>query len=524
MANVSDLGNVLAGAGILNGAANFTSYSKKFMDVNYQGLILMEGLGITDGDKYEINPLAGNVVVYRQNPIAATLRRLGEANNGGFVNLATSQGLPAGAGYQATQTAYRVPNDFVVDGQVLLSHNQASVTDGADLEEAINKTIDQTFAARVNAYTLAELIAGACNYNAGSVALNASSPTKYAPSGLGGMIVYNEAQGLGSGANVNYATSTFTSAVQALMSTNAMAVGAQGFDPSTMCAQITGAFWSAIAGFSATYVANYEAQRMVAAGVVSPDARQNFLNGYVGHIQNVACHVVNDSVWQEAVSYLNVPASGSGQSWVASDKNLGASMWKNIYGMISSAKANTRIMTPDYSATGLKQAIQSPYGGIGLLFQFSFRMGASALLPQGNCLIVGANFSNPASSATPVIVVATPTKALDSTAPTITAITIGGVAGTVSGTTITVSGVAPEVINGQAYLIVNSITMGANEDATKCSFGTRCPTCYYAIPVTNTVKGTYTVAGAITTISAGWTGIDTQVFNGTTYNLTYTIA
>jgi hypothetical protein len=120
---------------------------------------------------------------------------------------------------------------------------------------------------------------------------------------------------------------------------------------------------------------NY-AQELLAAGVLSPGAKQNKLqNGYIGDFDGTPIHIASSLIWRTAEEYLGLP---NGEL-------------NNIIGYFSSGMSNARGVAYNRDV----KIIDSP-SGQGVRLQPLFRLGFESFYAKGNVFIVdGTSYAAP---------------------------------------------------------------------------------------------------------------------------------
>jgi hypothetical protein len=120
---------------------------------------------------------------------------------------------------------------------------------------------------------------------------------------------------------------------------------------------------------------NY-AQELLAAGVLSPGAKQNKLqNGYIGDFDGTPIHIASSLIWRTAEEYLGLP---NGE-------------FSKVIGYFSSGMSNARGVAYNRDV----KIIDSP-SGQGVRLQPLFRLGFESFYAKGNVFIIdGASYTSP---------------------------------------------------------------------------------------------------------------------------------
>lgn len=119
------------------------------------------------------------------------------------------------------------------------------------------------------------------------------------------------------------------------------------------------------------------AQSMLAMGGISPEARQDIADGYVGDFMGNPVYKATPLLWKLAAKFAGVP------TWSIDD----------VYGYVSSAYANVRAIAQNEQI----KIIDAP-DGAGVRLQPNFRMGFKTLYPKGNVFLVETSYTNPADT------------------------------------------------------------------------------------------------------------------------------
>lgn len=500
----ADLQNILVGPTGLNNIANDLQLNNNLTAVNIgkkmkilatQEVILKNGVGLTDEEKYQIDPMNSSVcIVNRLTPFnsgISGLTILGGTTGGNSPNAPVGV-YPSSAITPKTQ-GFPISVLYTYQNPINIPISITGLIDTNYLDSAMD-TMKKEVARLMNATTTAEFMGSALNYAAN----NNVSIVRLKSQAMLAM------QGL---ASSNPAIQAFI-AVQNQLDKGDPQNFADYYQRTSRSFMFTNYLYAQFTASAIVFAPSNYAQDILRAGGISIDVKElDIENGYVGTYMGVHSFLVSDAVWQSAGQLLrnvnSAPPAGG----------LGYGTMQNIYGMGSAAEGNVRIIRPNEKI--ITNSVPTGFIGVQLLPWYNW--GHSAIYPSANRLVVDTNFVNPATSGNNLIIDNSNT--LVTTPVTITAMSVNGVAATVSGANInvTVPAAGLTLAQGVYYAFISSCTL-SNAQA---GFTTGNSACYYAIPLKSNTVASATTA---TVLAVPPGSLPESGPSNAAYNLTVTLS
>lgn len=312
----------------VNNTATQVLAAKEVKENIFVDLVHKNGYGVSQVEETNVS----TVRMLKATPFDDDARELGSSNNGGFFN-STGASIPKVIEYDLNLL-------YVYDKVVDLPEVQQDMCP-INVFEQTTKNIGYRISYEINASTVASQLKAVFN--------NAKTATKW-----DGLAVV-----LGS-------TPKYYEAIQdasTILDNGDMDNGIQSFPFAEREVIMRPTFRSKLMSASGVLLSggsNY-AQSMIAKGGVSPDAKKEFGNMYVGEIDMMPCYVAPDSIWHRA------------GVWTGS-----ATAFDKVQAMVCAASATDRgISTQDYI-----KIVDSP-DGAGKRLQPKTRWGINVCYAKG---------------------------------------------------------------------------------------------------------------------------------------------
>jgi len=483
--------------------ANRISYGRESLKPIFQDIMVQHKQGAYDAEvAYKVERNAGGVVIWRALPINGLS---GDLRNTGFIdkanNFANGDGMPTN--FQQF-VAYAMDVMEAINVVVPVPALQTGIAYQELVENAVLNEINSKggqIALNVNRFSIAKIVAAACNFAAGSPDLvtvtETGIPVNYVPEGFAGLFTYDPTS--------DNATDLLVTFSNTLSAEGAAAASLGFLEPVDMVFLARHRFHTDMFRAKGVMEIKSEAGYRAALTGQLEGGKFEMRNGYKGDYNGVPTYVVSEQVWNAAGSIINFPSTLVGRKPTFAASNLGLGTMQNIYGILASAPANTYL----FGEPGTFVAtVQNPWTA-GAVYQLTARFGFETIIPSANLVIVDPRFVNPATATLPVVVNTRPTTPLSTAAPTITSLNIGGVAATMTGNTITLGAGATTITgqDGRQYYVVSNVVLSD----TNATYQVQGSPAYYLLPANG---------GAILARAAQARDNVSQAYNATRYTVT----